>query len=156
MIFVTVSFDLHPFHRLISKMDEIAEQLDEEVIIQGRIEFEAKHSTYLKCVTRLEFEELLSQARLVVSHAGIGAIIQTLEHHKPLIIVPRIKKFNEHHNDHQFEIARQLQNRKGIKVVYNVYELEDLLDFAEPPDFNVTGRKNIIQAIKRFIDSIDR
>lgn len=155
MIFVTVSLDLHPFHRLIRKMDEIAGQLDEEVVIQGGIDYEAKNAKYLKSTSREKALELLTQARLVVSHAGIGTIILAIQHHKPLIIVPRMKKYKEHHNDHQLQVAKQIQGRRGIKVVYDVDNLRDMLDFSEKSSFNSDGTKALTCNIKLFINSIE-
>jgi len=154
MIFVTVSMDLHPFERLISKMDEIAGSIDEEVVIQGCIKYETKHAKYYKCFSREVLEQYLDQARLVVSHAGIGTIMQVLERNKPLIIVPRLKKFNEHHNDHQKEIAEQIRNRKGVRIVYDIEELEDMMDFLENSESNPEGLKALISSIKEFVEEI--
>lgn len=154
MIFVTVSIDIHPFTRLISKMDEIAGQLDEDVIIQGGIDYKAKNAKYLTSTSRKESLELLTQARLVVSHAGIGTIILAMQHRKPLIIVPRIKKYNEHHNDHQLQIAKQLQDRKGIKVAYDVDGLKEMLGFSEKPEFDFKGRNAVTDEIKKFVDLV--
>ncbi len=156
MIFVTVSLDLHPFHRLIRKMDEIAGQLDEEVIIQGGIDYEAKNAKYLKWIPRNKMQEPVVQARLVVTHAGIGAILLAMQHRKPLIIVPRMKKYKEHHNDHQLQVARQIQGRRGIKVVYDVDNLRDMLDFSEEPNFDSVGKDRLTGAIKQFVDRLAR
>ena len=50
-------------------------------------------------------EDDIRRADLVISHAGAGTILQTLEAHKPLLVV-----VNEHlMNNHQLEIAHQME-----------------------------------------------
>jgi len=47
----------------------------------------------------------IQQADLVISHAGAGTILQTLEAHKPLLVVVNEKLMN----NHQFEIAHAME-----------------------------------------------
>ncbi len=154
MIFVTVSLDIHPFERLIKKADEIAAKIEEEVIIQGCIDYETNNAKYIKHTTREKMLKLIEEARLVISHAGAGTIIQVFEHHKPLIVVPRMKQFGEHYNDHQIEIANQIKDRKGIKVVYDIDELENIMDFSEKPDCNFKGKITLVNEIKNYLSQL--
>jgi UDP-N-acetylglucosamine transferase subunit ALG13 len=63
----------------------------------------------------------------VVSHAGAGSIVTALKEKTPVIVVPRLKKYNEHMNDHQLEIAKAMSDNKNVTVLYNIESLEDSL-----------------------------
>lgn len=151
MIYVTVSGLPLPFMRLIKKMDEIAGNIQEEVIIQSGVDYTAKQAKYAKYFSRKEADQLIERARLVISHAGIGTIICAIQSGTPLIIVPRLKKFNEHYNDHQLEIADAMQQRAGIKVIYDVDELNGVLAFSEIPQIG-TGKAKLVETIKSYVE----
>lgn len=155
MIYVTVSGLPLSFTRLIEKMDEIAGEIKEEVLIQGVTDYEAKHAKYEKYFPREKAEQLIKNARLVISHAGIGTIICAIQFGTPIIIVPRLQRLKEHYNDHQLEIARAMEGRKGIKVAYDIDKLKDVLNFSEIPQMG-SGRAKLIQTIKSYVDSLTR
>ena len=52
-------------------------------------------------------ENDIQQADLVISHAGAGTILQTLEAHKPLLVVVNEKLMN----NHQLEIAHEMEKQ---------------------------------------------
>ena len=52
-------------------------------------------------------ENDIQQADLVISHAGAGTILQTLEAHKPLLVVVNEKLMN----NHQLEIAHVMEQQ---------------------------------------------
>ena len=128
MIFVTVGTSSWDFTRLVKEMDRIAGEIDEEVVIQlSDIEYEPQNAKYFRFTSKEEIEGLYETARVVVSHAGVGSIISTLKHSKPGIVVPRRKEYGELVDDHQVEIARELEKERRIKVVWNMEDLEETL-----------------------------
>lgn len=131
MIFVTVGTMHLGFARLIRKMDEIAGSTQERVVIQrGLSEVSPVHCEHFDFRPRSEIESLINLSRLVVTHAGIGSVIDALNQRRPLIVVPRLRKFGEHNNDHQLDLARAVERRGWGRAVFDV----DLLDklCAEP------------------------
>lgn len=52
-------------------------------------------------------ENDIQQADLVISHAGAGTVLQTLEAHKPLLVVVNEKLMN----NHQLEIAHAMEEQ---------------------------------------------
>jgi UDP-N-acetylglucosamine transferase subunit ALG13 len=105
--------------------------------------------------------EYIQKSELVISHAGVGTIILCKEYGVPIIILPRRRRYGEHMNDHQLEIAKVLEER-GDKSIYMIYEegqLEDKITevlrsqktFA--PTNNI-GRANLIRTIREFIEKI--
>jgi UDP-N-acetylglucosamine transferase subunit ALG13 len=71
-------------------MDEIAGRIDEAVIMQiGETTYKPKNARYFRFTSNEEIDRLYEDTRVVVCHAGVGSILTTLEHGKPVIAVPR-------------------------------------------------------------------
>jgi UDP-N-acetylglucosamine transferase subunit ALG13 len=105
-------------------MDEIAPELNEEVIAQvGNRPITTKNIKLLTHVKHSEFETLFNSASLVVSHAGMGTILTSLKLKKNLIIFPRLQQFCEHRNDHQLATAKHLASLYNIQVATNKEEI---------------------------------
>lgn len=153
MIYVSTGGSVLPFSRLVTKMDEIAGEINEEVYIQGGLEYNARYAKYSRYFPREKALELMKEARLVVSHAGAGTILDSINVSVPIIIVPRLKKFNEHFNDHQLDLAKVLEGRQGIKVVYDVDKLKEELNFTEIP-VSSSKKINLINAIKSYLEDV--
>jgi len=126
--FIFVMVGTAPFQRLVEKMDKIAKTLEEKVIMQiGRTNYRPKNTEYFDFVDYEKIRELNKNAKVVISHAGVGSIMTALEERAPLILVPRLKKYGEHNDDHQLEIAKMLKKQGLAEVVYDVEELSYIL-----------------------------
>ena len=156
MIFVTVGNHYQGFERLVRKMDEIAGRIDEKVIMQiGTTEYKPVNAEYFSFIESFEeIEKLNKEARVVVSHAGVGSILTALEQGTPVIIVPRLKKFDEHMDDHQLEIAEALSQDQKIKVIQNIEDIEAaiLKEYKDSKD----SKKNetLINNIKNYLTGL--
>jgi len=162
LIFVTVGSDFRGFDRLIKKMDEISLRLPCEILIQrGYSEYRPKNTTYFDFIAMDAFIEYIRRAELVVSHAGIGTLILCKKQGAPILILPRRKKYGEHMNDHQLEIARALAKRERelIYVAAEESQLEEKILSAlkegkrEVPVEN-RGRANLVRTIRKFMEGI--
>jgi beta-1,4-N-acetylglucosaminyltransferase len=128
MIFVTVGYSTWDFTRLVKAMDLIAKIITEDIIVQvGNTSYTPKNVKYFKFNSQEEIDYLYNEARLIVSHAGIGTLINSIKHKKPIIVMPRMKQYNEHLDDHQVEIALKLEKERYVKVVWNANELKGAL-----------------------------
>lgn len=118
MIFVILGNSQLSFIRLIQLVELCKIFQGKTIIYQfGSTPFDpVKYPNSFDYVNRNKYETIFKQSELVISHAGVGTIIDAGEYQKPLVIVPRRKKENEHHNDHQTQICHELiQNaRPGI------------------------------------------
>ncbi|PKP64657.1 MAG: glucuronosyltransferase [Alphaproteobacteria bacterium HGW-Alphaproteobacteria-7] len=116
MILVTVGMQLG-FDRLIAAMDTLAPTLGLPVIAQtGKGRYTPQHMDAQAKIAPAEFERLVQQSRLIVSHAGIGTVLTAARFAKPIILVPRRAALGEHRNDHQLATVNQLSGRPGILV----------------------------------------
>jgi UDP-N-acetylglucosamine transferase subunit ALG13 len=163
LIFVTVGNDPRDFSRLIKRVDEISLQIPKEIVIQrGHSRYLPRNAKYFDFVPLDTATEYIKMSELVISHAGIGTIILCKEHGVPIIIVPRRKKYNEHMNDHQMEIAQMLVERRerNIHVIYEERQLEEkihevLKDKRKKTPTENVGRANLIRTIRAFIKGVE-
>ena len=68
-------------------------------------------------MTQEEFNEYIKKADFVICHGGVGTIFNALENGKRILVVPRLSKYKEHINDHQLEVAGQLE-KEGYLILY--------------------------------------
>jgi UDP-N-acetylglucosamine--N-acetylmuramyl-(pentapeptide) pyrophosphoryl-undecaprenol N-acetylglucosamine transferase len=69
-----------------------------------------------------ELDAAIAEADVVVGHSGIGSAIATLEAGRCPVLVPRERRFGEHVDDHQQQIAGELSAR-GLAVTSTVADL---------------------------------
>lgn len=125
MIFLTVGTQF-PFDRLIRAIDEAFDNglVGEEVFAQtGETSYKPRNFESVASLGKKVFDERLKQASSVISHAGVGTIITALDNNKPLLAMPRLKRFGEVVNDHQVAIARKFEELGHILVAYREDEL---------------------------------
>ncbi len=155
MIFVTVGTQL-PFDRLIRAVDEIAPHLDgEKVIAQtcgGR--YVASSIECRPYIPAYEFNTLIRQSRMIISHAGTGSIISALTYKKPIIIMPRRASLGEHRNEHQLATARKMDELKFVNVAYDEQQLQNLIlsnNIRSLRFLDDNAPREMIESIKNFI-----
>jgi UDP-N-acetylglucosamine--N-acetylmuramyl-(pentapeptide) pyrophosphoryl-undecaprenol N-acetylglucosamine transferase len=66
-------------------------------------------------VPHAELRAAIAEADVVVAHAGTGAALTAMELGRCAVLVPRRAVFDEHVDDHQVQIARELA-RRGLAV----------------------------------------
>lgn len=151
MIFVTVGTHYASFDRLIKKMDEIALNLDDEVIMQiGHTDYKPKNAKWFKFLDMKDIHDLYKKADVIISHAGAGTLIECLSYEKPLIIVPRLKKFNEHIDDQQIELAEALDKTNKAIAVCDIAKLADNLKASNNYKFKRSKKNN---DLKNFLNN---
>lgn len=68
-------------------------------------------------------ESYILDADYVITHAGVGSILSSIQKNKKVIVVPRLKKYKEHNDDHQLEIANKFEE---LGYVLSLKDVEDL------------------------------
>jgi beta-1,4-N-acetylglucosaminyltransferase len=126
LILVTVGMHNQPFDRLVQAADELASLVEEPVVIQrGVSRYTPTFGQYFDFADEAQMRKWVSEARVVVSHGGAGSIISALQAGKSLVIVPRLKRFGEHFDDHQLELAEALA-KVGRAIIVVVLSAEAL------------------------------
>ena len=136
MIFATVGMNEYLFDRLIQKMDEVAGELDEEVLIQtGSSDYECKNARYFKFADDGEMSGHYDRCDVLVCQAGVGTIINGLKRNKPIVVVPRRMELNEVDTNHQFMIADELVKMGRGICVEDIKDLKDAILKAKGMEF---------------------
>lgn len=156
---MTLGTHTQGFTRLARKMDQIASKIDEEVVIQlGYTSYSPKYAKSLSIVDKLTFERLLNDASIIVTHGGEGSLLDIISKGKRAVVVPRLRKFNEHMDDHQMEITKTLEAQGKIIAVLNIEELEEALKRArklpEKNDQSEARVKLFQMRIKKIIEDL--
>ena len=148
MIFLTVGTYPLQFNRLIAAVDAAVASnfVGEEVFAQiGLSDFRPRHMDFVEMMDKTEFDSCFEKASGIVSHAGIGTITMALDRSKPLVVMPRLKSFNEHVNDHQLATARKFEELGHVLVAYEGKQLVDRLN--ELARFTPAKRHTQVQAV---------
>jgi UDP-N-acetylglucosamine transferase subunit ALG13 len=158
MIFLTVGTQF-PFDRLVQAVDEAFDNglIDEEVLAQiGETSYRPRNFDSVASLEKKVFDERLKQASSIISHAGMGTITMALSNHKPLLVMPRLKRYHEVVNDHQVAIAKKFSELGHILAVYNADDLPDgirrLKNFI--PKEQIANPQAVADRIRRFLDSL--
>jgi len=130
MIFVTVGNAIKggEFHRFVRRIDEIAQDLNEEIVAQiGFIDELPRNIRSFSHLNYVEVQRYFREASIIVGHCGTGTVITALTYGKPIILVPRTKAYEEAIDDHQFELADKLKGMEGIFIVDDLNRLKETI-----------------------------
>lgn len=131
MILITLGSREYQFNRLLKAIDELKgnNKITEEIFAQiGQSDYEPKYFKYQRYLSKEEFNRFQQEASLIISHAGTGALVSALKLEKQVIAVPRLKKYNEHIDDHQLQVAEVLEKEGYLMVVKDMDQLEPTIN----------------------------
>ena len=154
MIFVTLGTQRFQFDRLLKYIDEQIEngKIKENVFAQiGNSSYKPKNYNYKDFLDKEEFEEKIKASQLIITHSGVGTIIASINENKPVIVVPRLKKFGEHVDDHQLQIAESFSKKNF--VISNGENIDDLIEnIKKSKKFKFEKYKSSNKKIQKIID----
>lgn len=159
MIFVAVGTQKFQLNRLLILIDNLIENkiITDEVFAQiGNCDYIPKNYRYADFLDKSSFDEYISKCRLLITHSGVGTIISGINSKKPVIVFPRLKKYNEHVDDHQLQIAQSFTELNYVLMCGENDSLEKLIEQSETHKFDryISQRKNMISRIDKFLQSI--
>jgi UDP-N-acetylglucosamine--N-acetylmuramyl-(pentapeptide) pyrophosphoryl-undecaprenol N-acetylglucosamine transferase len=126
-IFVTLgTIRPYRFDRLIDRVLEIRSAQDHIVWQVGATTRDDLPGEVVTVMDASEFSRQCRSADVVVTHAGVGALLELMGMGISPIVVPRAAKHGEHVDDHQFQVARFLHKR-GLVTSVAVGELSPAL-----------------------------
>lgn len=126
-IFATVGTQLH-FDRLILALDQLGQDLKRNLFAQvGPSKLQINSFEYKDFLNPIEYNQRLKDCDLVISHAGMGTIISSLNYGKPIILFPRDSRLGEHRNQHQFSTCDRFSSLDGCSVAYTAEDLKFLI-----------------------------
>lgn len=159
MIFLTLGTYPMPFDRLLKAVDELAavELKDVEIFAQiGFCNYVPKNIKFKRMIPKEEFDEIFIKSHGLIAHAGMGSIVMALDYNKPILVMPRLKQYAEHVNDHQLGTAQKFEELGHVLVAYDEYKLLEKIGLLQ--SFKPTPRANsaakVAKRVGLFINSL--
>ena len=157
MILVLLGTQNNSFHRLLEEIQKNIENgnIKEEVLVQkGYTKFESNDMIF-NYISPEEINNLIEQADTVITHGGVGSIINSISKDKKVIAVPRLKEYKEHVNNHQLDIISSFDKMGYIIGIDKVEELGQALEKVKKfkPKKYVSNTGKIIEIVSDFIDN---
>jgi len=125
VIFLTVG-SRYGFDRLVQAVDDMvgSGEILEPVTAQiGMGSFEPRHMEFERFIPGPRYDTRVQDAHMLIGHAGSGTISLAMANEKPLLVMPRRKRYHEHVNDHQVATARTFERLQQLLAADNVDQL---------------------------------
>jgi UDP-N-acetylglucosamine transferase subunit ALG13 len=130
VIVVTVGMHSAPFDRLIRAADAYASTVHEQVVIQrGASRYVPLAADSFEFCDSADLERLMHESRVVVCH-GADTILDALRLGRPVVAVPRRRRFREHLNDHQVHFVHALAARGWVQALDDPVALASAIESA--------------------------
>jgi UDP-N-acetylglucosamine transferase subunit ALG13 len=151
VVFVTVGTARQGFSRLLQAVDDLAECgffAGEPVFIQtgSTRDFVPRHCDWKAFVPRAEFERLMTEAALVISHGGT-TILEMVRLGKVPVVMPRRKKYGEHVNDHQIELTELLAAEGRVVPAWEARDLPGAVVEVRTKSARPVGKSEMVALI---------
>lgn len=153
MIFVTLGTQDKKFPRLLKTVEELIDigVIKEKVIAQvGSTDYHSNKLEIIDYLSQVEMLRLIKEAKYIITHGGVGTIIESLNLGKKVIAVPRLKEYREHVNDHQLEIVSEFSKLGYILDGSNLEEAIKKLDDFTPKKYE-SNNSNFVKLIDDYI-----
>ena len=153
LIFVSLGTQDKSFDRLLKILDKEVQKkvITEKIIVQaGYTKYESKNMEIFDYVSKDDFEKYIKECSVLITHGGVGSIFTGLKNKKKVLVMPRLSKYKEQHNDHQLEITEEFTKEGYILSFHDEKSFESayskLKDFV--PKKYQSNTKNMIQLIQ--------
>lgn len=129
MIFVTVGTSKQDFSRLIREIDKLIDEkvINDEVVVQSNLcMYKPKNFVINSQLSKREYQLYLKKCDLIITHGGVGSIMDGLKNNKKVIAFPRLAKYSEAVNNHQVEIINEFKKMNYI-LTGKIRDLDKIL-----------------------------
>lgn len=157
MIFITVGTQKFQFDRLIQSVDEFvgSKKIVDDVIAQiGNSCYIPQNFMFERFLSVAMYDEWMRKSDIIIAHSGVATIIKGIQAGKKVIVVPRLKKYGEHVDNHQCQIADAFEKQNLVLQCLDVNELPDMIEEVKKHQFSKyqSQRKSVINTIESFIN----
>ncbi len=129
MIFVTLGTQKQQFTRILEEIEKSKVLNNEEIIVQaGHTKYESNKMKISTFYSMDEMKDYMKKADIVITHGGVGSIIDALNLRKKVLAVPRLSKYKEHINDHQLEICEKLSSEGYIEQLLEGESIDEKIE----------------------------
>ena len=158
MILIALGTQDKQFYRLLEAVQKQidAGKIKDEVIVQAGCssKFKSKNMKIFDLIPMDEFDKLIKNCDVLITHGGVATIITGLKYNKKVIAAPRLKKYKEHVNDHQLQIIESFAKLGYILPLYNFDELDKVIEESKSfkPKKYKSNTENFLKLLKSIIN----
>jgi len=142
LILVLCGTQKQSFVRLVQAVEKLATA--NEIIIQaGHTQYASNQMEIFDFATKAELATLYEKADYIITHAGAGSMLQAVKAKKKTLAFPRLKKYGEHVDDHQLQLAKKLEALQYLLVFNDGDQFIDVfarLSQFKPKTYQLQGK----------------
>lgn len=158
MLLVTLGTNDKNFTRLLDAIHHAIEEgfIHEEVIVQaGYTKYQDDLMDIHESFEREEFESLIDEARIIITHGGVGTIMTALKKKKKILAAARLSQYQEHVNDHQTQLLEAFDEAGYLIYMRDLSNLKPYLEQIETfiPKELESNQEVMVNYIADWIDS---
>lgn len=159
MIFVVLGTQDKSFKRLLMAIEDHIKKgnIKQKVVVQaGHTIYKSDYMDVLDFIPMKEFNQYIKKSDLIITHGGVGTILDSLKEGKKVIAVPRLKEYAEHENNHQLQIIEQFEQEGYIISCLKLENLDQKIEEIQTfePKKYIGDNQKMIQIITNYIDQI--
>lgn len=160
MVLVILGTQDKEFPRLLEAVDREIKKgnIKDKVVVQaGQTKYESDNMEILDLVSAPEFDKLIDEADIIITHGGVGSILNGIKKGKKIIAAARLAKYKEHHNDHQKQIIKEFADQGYLLELKDFNKLDKMLEKVKkfkPKKFE-SNTNNMIKLLDEYIESSD-
>ena len=144
MIFVTLGTQDKPFNRLLESVQKEIDKgnIKTRVVVQAVCtKFKSDDMEIFDLIPMDDFEKLMNECDLLITHGGVGSIISGLNKDKKVIAAARLYEYGEHVNNHQQQIIENFSKSGYIIALDDFEKLDEAIKKSKkfkPNKYNIT------------------
>lgn len=157
MILVILGTQDKEFPRLLDAVERQIQNgnIKDKVVVQaGQTIYQTDDMEMFDLLPTPEFNKLMDEADLIITHGGVGSILAAIKKGKKIIAAARLAKYKEHHNDHQKQIIKEFADQGYLLELKDFYKLDKMLEKAKsfkPKKFE-SNTANMIKLLEDYIE----
>lgn len=145
-----------PFTRMLTEIENYFIQFP-NIEIDAQIGHTAFESSFIKTSDFIKFDELQKlyiDADLIITHAGVGSIMQGLKLNKKMIVCARYSELGEHVDNHQLEILKNFSSKNYIIPWFKEDSIGNIISQTDTFPFKdfVSNKKPILEYLINYIN----
>ena len=157
MILVVLGTQDKKFTRLLKAVEREIKKgnIKDRVVVQaGQTDYKSDVMEIFDLMSAPEFDKLMDEADIVITHGGAGTILTAIKKGKKIIAAARLAKYKEHHNDHQKRIIKEFADQGYLLELKDFNKLDELLKKIKtfkPKKFE-SNTPNMIKLLEEYIE----
>ncbi|MBR0479575.1 MAG: hypothetical protein IJJ24_10835 [Solobacterium sp.] len=140
MILVSLGTNDKSFERLLKAVEKAMEDgtITDRVVVQaGFTDYHSERMEVFSSIPGEQFEKLMDEADLIITHGGAGTIMTALKKGKCILGAARLAKYHEHVNDHQIQLLTAFEEKGYLIYMHDLEKLPEYIrkagDFTPQP-----------------------